>query len=503
MTGPKQPRQDTQAGVPGGRLTREMQLLIGALLTLLLAGALVFYFNSRNNQAVVEESTTSSTTTQTDSSTVTTVTTNTASAAAAGPVSGSDAAPGTIPPLSTAPETASGAQTQPKLGGINPETPLAAVPAKNPFKPFVLESDGSTPAGAVQAPSETPASPEEIRTSEPSVIGQPASPERVRFSEPSVAISAPPSSAGSGFPGGAGESPADGGNAPTYTASVPSDSRSGAVAPVSRASGRTTSWVLGPGNKPVAVTSGGNGGASSSSQSQPGSNTTARTSSNGGSTASTSRGDTQASSGSGRVPTASAPRSSTGPRPANSSASGSNAPSNGTSGGMATWVLGGGGPGSTGSTGPSGAGSQGPATAPAPAPVAGVTAPPVGSALAKRPAVQPANGSGSAAAPALSVPLPVPGQPDLITRYGDDQGVGAPDDGTALSRALNRQDVRFTGAVLGPTDTAIFKSSQGFMVLAQGDRLPDTQIVVSQITADSVTLALGQDSLKLELEPLQ
>ena len=101
------------------------------------------------------------------------------------------------------------------------------------------------------------------------------------------------------------------------------------------------------------------------------------------------------------------------------------------------------------------------------------------------------------------MPLPAPSQPSLVTQYGGTQGVSAPDNGTALSRAMNRQNLRFTGAVLGPSNTAIFRDDQGFMVLSEGDRLPNTEIRVQDITASTVTLALGSDTLTLQLNPLQ
>ncbi|GHF99506.1 hypothetical protein GCM10017783_09460 [Deinococcus piscis] len=416
---------DYQDGVKtAGGLTREMKLLLGALLTLLLASAIAFYFNGRN--AAAADMAVTETTTQTTTETTTEVTTVSATnvEGAPGTVSSTSAAPGTIPPLSSAPVSV----TDPsKLGGINPDAPLAAVPSRNPFKPFSLAKDGSAPAGAVATPGTPPPAAGSAATS---------------FAEPSVAISAPPSYTPPSSPAVSSRS-----SSSSTSASTASRSTSGT-------SGSTTTWVLGPDNTPVTVT----GGSSTRTPASTASNTPS------------SSGRSSSSAGT-PAPTASA-----------------------TSGAVVPWAFDN--PDDYPEAVPAGARPDSTGAASSTGPVAGVTEPDLGT-VASRPADA---GTGT---PALSVPLPAPGQPDLITQYGNDEGVGAPDNGTALSRTLNRQGLRFNGAVLGPTDTAIFKSNQGFMVLAKGDRLPDTDIVVQQITANSVTLALGQDSLKLELEPLQ
>lgn len=510
MTDPNYTDQDTYGGAtPAGGLTREMKLLLAALATLLLAGALAFYFNSRNTDAdtvdtTVTESTVVTETGDASSTTVTTVSTTNV-AGAPGTVSGNAAAPGTIPPLSSAPAAVANPA---KLGGINPDTPLAAVPSRNPFKPLKLTKDGSTPAGAV---------------ADNGSALQPAPEPQPSFAEPSVAIAAPPrySEAGSpSFPAaGTGASSGTESSSPSAASRSTSAGRSssstgtssgaGQVSSAgSRTSGATTTWVLGPDSTPVAVT----GSAASASR-------TPASSASNSSTGNSGRGN--ASTGNSTSGTASAGRASSSTARSTGSAAGTGrpatAPAPATSGTLVPWAfdnpddypeavpagtLSGGRSSGGGST--NGRTSSGAGSAPSTGPVAGVAEPDLG-AVASRPRTGSgaSTGAGGTPASALSVPLPAPGQPDLLTQYGDNQGVGAPNDSTLLSRTLNRQNLRFTGAVLGPTDTAIFKSSQGFMVLAKGDRLPDTDIVVEQITANSVTLALGQDSLKLELEPLQ
>lgn len=547
MTDPKYPGQDQETPSLAGGMTREMKLLLGALMILLMASALAFYFNSLRpaDAAVTENTSTVSTQAGTAANSQAETATNTQTAAqntdaqatgaqvpgtqtstvtaittgvdgTAGTVSTAAAAPGTIPPLSSAPQEAGAGAGTTALGSINPDVPLAAVPARNPFRPLSLESDGSVPTGAVT----TSAAPQP--DAQPTLTSE--------FPEPSVALSAPSYSAPSY-------------SAPSYSPPIASASRSsadtsspgrtasasGAASPQASVGSSTTTWILGPDSTPVAVT-GGNASGSRTS----------------GSALSTTTGSTSTgSTTTGRAGSSAASR-----------------PQSSTSGNSVTWTLGpdnsptamtgAAGSGNTGtsnsatgnsgtSTGNSGAGSASTGTRPAPAPsassdlapwafdnpddypeavapgtasrpagasapstgpVAGVTEPGLSGATAASRAPTSAGAASAAAGQALSVPLPDPTQPDLITQYAG-RGVGAPDSSTALSRTLNRQEVRFTGAVLGPTDTAIFRSSQGFMVLAQGERLPETEIVVQQITANSVTLALGQDSLKLELEPLQ
>ncbi|MFC6617149.1 hypothetical protein [Deinococcus radiophilus] len=404
-------------------MTREMKMLLGALMILMMMGALALYFRSlggAGSEVVTTTETTQSTVTTTDGTTPAVVT------------SQSTTQSSSIPPLNQgdAPEGTPAAA----LGGINPEDPLAAVPNRNPFSPFRTVAADGVPASALSSPA----------TSQPVSAD---SGETVTFAAPSVDLTPVPTY-----------------SAPGYSSSYESSGGT-AASSAGGTSGSTTVWEFDAGSDPVVITNTPSGNSSTGSSS--------------GSTASRTGGSSTPST------------------------------SGGTSGtGLDTWVFDdpadypeavpAGTLGSAGGNGTSG--SSGPA--PAAPPVAGVTAPALNGSvganvIAQRPA------TGGTAAGGLSVPLPTPGVPQLITEFGNDQGVGAPDNGTVLSRTLNRQNVRFTGAVLGPTDTAIFRSATGFLVLAEGDRLPDTEITVRDITTGSVTLALGQESLRLELQPIQ
>ncbi|MFC6591523.1 hypothetical protein ACFP81_05515 [Deinococcus lacus] len=110
-----------------------------------------------------------------------------------------------------------------------------------------------------------------------------------------------------------------------------------------------------------------------------------------------------------------------------------------------------------------------------------------------------ATGTGATAGrPTTSAPLPTPQNPDVLGQYGNDAQTGA--SLTPLARTLSRNNLDFTGAVVGPRSTAIFHGDNGFMVTAVGEKIRNTDIVVREVTANSVTLALGKETLTLQLQ---
>jgi hypothetical protein len=142
-----------------------------------------------------------------------------------------------------------------------------------------------------------------------------------------------------------------------------------------------------------------------------------------------------------------------------------------------------------------------PAT-PARPPVAGVSVPrqniDLSGALA-RPTARPGSGANPAAgtaAPALTA-LPIPGTPQPITQLGGDR---TPTPANALEALVQSRDLGLNAAVLGPVNTAIFHSKDGFLVVSVGQTLPDSGVLVQGVTADSVTLALGTDTTTLYLD---
>lgn len=510
MTDPNFDQDYKDPAAPTGGLTREMKMLIGALMILLMVGALLYYFRNLNAGNEVDTVTASATTTSTA-----TVTTNSDGSTTVSSVTTTSTE---IPPLvPTASGTAVSGTATRELGGINPDEPLATVPARNPFRPLSVQKDGAaTTAPAVNS------------TSPGNGGGSPS------FPEPSVGITPP----GDFTPSVSGSTPSANTTASTSFPDTSSDF-SGSTSSTTDSSVSTTTWTLGPDDTPVAITGGSSSSSSSGSGDSGVSSTTwtlgpddtpvaitggssvgSSTTASAGSASTGSRG-TASSTGSGSSVTSNRPASPTASR-------GNGTSANTTGGAMESWDFGTPdspasaasttpGTGSTG-TGNADTGSTTTASATPKAPVAGVSTPSLGT-IANRPAPtsassaagsavtgtagNPGTGTTAGSAPSLSVPLPSPGQPELITQYGNNQGIGAPDDGTLLSRTLNRQNLRFTGAVLGPNNTAIFKSNDGFMVLEQGDLLPDTNIRVTGINTNSVTLTLGGEKLTLELEPLQ
>ncbi|PYE56387.1 hypothetical protein DES52_101191 [Deinococcus yavapaiensis KR-236] len=71
---------------------------------------------------------------------------------------------------------------------------------------------------------------------------------------------------------------------------------------------------------------------------------------------------------------------------------------------------------------------------------------------------------------------------------------------TPLESYVASRGVTYEAVVLGPVNTGIFATNDGYVVLALGQTLPDSSIVVKDITATSVTLALGSDETILELQ---
>ncbi|WP_078302431.1 hypothetical protein [Deinococcus sp. LM3] len=145
-----------------------------------------------------------------------------------------------------------------------------------------------------------------------------------------------------------------------------------------------------------------------------------------------------------------------------------------------------------------------PAPQPAPVkpPVAGVSVPGVTSI----PALTASNAGGSTnggsntgtsgAAPTTAAPAP--GTPQVITDLGS--GNASVPALNALDAFVQTQELAFNAVVLGPVNTAIFRSKDGFVVVSVGQTLPDTQVTVKEVTATGATLSLGNNSRTLELD---
>ena len=107
--------------------------------------------------------------------------------------------------------------------------------------------------------------------------------------------------------------------------------------------------------------------------------------------------------------------------------------------------------------------------------------------------------SGAGSAPDLSASI---GQPGVISQYGSANvpAVPAPVVVSPLDQLVQSRNLVYNAVVLGPINTAIFKTDQGFVVVPTGQTLPDSTVVLKEVTATSATLSLGNDSKILELD---
>ena len=116
------------------------------------------------------------------------------------------------------------------------------------------------------------------------------------------------------------------------------------------------------------------------------------------------------------------------------------------------------------------------------------------------PVPTPAGSAGTGVNGTPGFPAPAAPQiPQIITELGGSSG-GTGNDASRLSSVLSSQELEFNAVVLGPVNTAIFKGRSGFVVLSVGQTLPDTNVTLKEVTADSATLALGNETQTLELE---
>lgn len=114
--------------------------------------------------------------------------------------------------------------------------------------------------------------------------------------------------------------------------------------------------------------------------------------------------------------------------------------------------------------------------------------------------------AGANAALPLPNSLPQPTLPSVITQLEPpvNAATSAADSsaavsGTPLEVYLAQHQIQFNAAVLGPVNTAVFKTDQGFLVVTSGQHIPNTDILVSNVSATQATLSLNADSKTLEL----
>ncbi|WP_407538362.1 hypothetical protein Q0M94_09455 [Deinococcus radiomollis] len=109
----------------------------------------------------------------------------------------------------------------------------------------------------------------------------------------------------------------------------------------------------------------------------------------------------------------------------------------------------------------------------------------------------PGTGAGAVGDPSALTATSV--QPGLISQYGSANAPAVPVV-SALDQLVQSRNLVFNAVVLGPINTAIFKTAQGFVVVPTGQNLPDSTVTLKEVTATSATLSLGDDSKILELD---
>ena len=104
--------------------------------------------------------------------------------------------------------------------------------------------------------------------------------------------------------------------------------------------------------------------------------------------------------------------------------------------------------------------------------------------------------------PTQTGPAATAPQPGVISQYGSANVPAAPTAPviSALDQLVQSRSLVFNAVVLGPINTAIFKTDKGFVVVPTGQTLPDSTVTLGEVTATSATLTLGSDSKILELD---
>lgn len=104
--------------------------------------------------------------------------------------------------------------------------------------------------------------------------------------------------------------------------------------------------------------------------------------------------------------------------------------------------------------------------------------------------------------PTQTDPAATAPQPGVISQYGSANAPAVPAALviSALDQLVQSRSLVFNAVVLGPINTAIFKTDKGFVVVPTGQTLPDSTVTLGEVTATSATLTLGSDSKILELD---
>ncbi|AFZ69239.1 hypothetical protein [Deinococcus peraridilitoris] len=106
---------------------------------------------------------------------------------------------------------------------------------------------------------------------------------------------------------------------------------------------------------------------------------------------------------------------------------------------------------------------------------------------------------GASSSAAVAVESPSPAVPPLLAEL-ETPTVAASMPANPLDAYVSEQNLSYNAVVLGPVSTVIFQSKTGYTVVSLGQKLPESDIVITDISATSVTLALGDSHKTLEID---
>ncbi|QFP77340.1 hypothetical protein [Deinococcus sp. AJ005] len=379
-----------------------------------------------------------------------------------------------IPPFPT-PEVPSAPDGTATPGGINPQASIASVPRNNPFRP--LSVDPSTQAGAQNAAAPVAAS----------------------------------GLAGSGRPSNP-QASTSGGSVQTTPITPSTNAGPLAISPIPGAGGST--GVTSGSTSGLPSIPGGDGstglGNPSAGLNVPGSGVTSSSAIPGGS-GNTGAGGTVSGNAPGRTISGNSGDSgvtviggSTGATSGSGTAASKNPNAAGT-------------PGQTAGQASGQTSSQGAVVITAPKPpkpivppitgmnVPNVTRVPVTPSRPAQGAATATTGAGRPGSTGSASGTPAPGNsPQVITSLGQSVAEGDATDAASSASKLDlfvqKQQLAFNAAVLGPINTAIFRGQDGYVVVAVGQTLPNSQVTVKEVSATSAVLSLGKELKTLELD---
>ena len=113
----------------------------------------------------------------------------------------------------------------------------------------------------------------------------------------------------------------------------------------------------------------------------------------------------------------------------------------------------------------------------------------------KEPLIPPEPGPATGVLPIKLRPL----EREVVPVRGEGQAQAKRTEANPLKAFVEELELKLSGVALGPVSVAIFSTKEGYVVLPVGDRFPGSEVVLKEVRADEVVLALGEHILKLTL----